>query len=1102
MPGIVMNVGPSAINSAGGGGGQTLGHAQGIITINVNNVTQANNILKNSAKQINNTLKATGQAAQTSAQMQIAAARTSAAQSQAASKSIIASNNVQASSYKLAAQQGTIASNANIQASKQTATQAISSAKVTQAAAQSIIASNNVQASSYKLIATQSSLAVKANLQGIQQQVAGNRLIISGLNVQAAQARAAARAQQQAAQQSTSAWMGVSNTLDGIRSELALISVGAGLIAASGINYASNLQAANIQLKGMLGGQTAATEMMENLEEQGRKAGLPFKDMVTFAVQLLPTLEGNTEELNRWFDIVRRTAVLNQGASGGIAGATFSLREAFLSVEAGGNDFVSLADRFNISKKALRDALEVSGGDFVAAMDIVLNKLGITDEAVDEMAGSFRNSFNVAVDAVNRLLSAGFGPFLQIFSSALQIFADWAEMMRETNPELLVMGASLIAIVAVGTPLLLLITQLTVAWAALGVAAQLAITRMLGIAGAVVGAYALGKAIGTSIGGSIRKSRGQEPLTTAEVNQNARNVLFNFRVGMHQAAEKIIGVLNEISLMLNGAASGLHRALQNMYQNLADATVIAPLKEFFQEKADIDGALAFDLENGTAALAERFRGESEARWQAMSDWAEGMGIEGFDKAIDAAEGYTTEQSNRIAQYSIDTANLAVDTQRQILEAEQEYGEQRSQTVRDYNKQVAREGEDFNRSRARAIEDYNQDIVRAMEDSARQRSKWEEDLARSIAKDQEASAERLADMTADFNRERDESEEDSAKRIKDIRDDAVDKEQKDREDSIKKIQKMEEDFNEDRTKSLRDHVETLRSAANQFDAFAIAEEQRRFRLEQEEAKKEHEEEIQSEHERAQELTAEQRKSRDESIRKEREQLAERLQKQKESFDRSVQQEEESLQRSIDNQREAHELQLAEQRENDALRAKQAKEDFVERLREEDEDRRIQRDRTVADHAEQLAEMGRQHGLRIAQIQTQAAEEREKLDFEFAQDMIDLGVRLETFEAEQKKFTDVAITSFDNFWKHMLDVMNNTKFGVGTEGVGANGQPQIPFIGAPPPPIFPVPGAGAVNTTLSGSTVQIVIYAAAGQSPQEIGDSAIDAYIKKVGPVYPY
>lgn len=989
MPGIVMNVGPKAISTATGGassGGQTLGAAQGTITINVTNVTQANNLLQNSAKQIQQAFVATSRAAQASSRAQVAAARATAAQSNTSTIQQINQNKTLVSNTQTAAKQ--ITAGLQVQTAQVIANnkQQVSN---TQSASKSIVAAQNVQTANIKTQVQQGKLAYQAAsqaaslsyqqqsnaaktlmntqkvlhqsfTQGTQQQILGNRLIISGLNLQAAQARATARAQQQAAQAAITGWQRFNTQLNEIRTELAAVSVAAGLLSAAGIRYAATLQEGRLQLNAMAGSIQEGGKLMERLAEMGKQARVPMRDMLSFSNQLLPVLEGNTKQLDEWFNIVRRLATLNRAPGvGGVSGATFSLREAFLSAQQGGRDFVSLADRFNISKKALSTALDETGGDFLRAVDLVLDRMGITTELADEMGQSFNNNLLLAKESALALAEEGFGPLIAVLGNVLATFADWAGVISDTHPELAVLASGLLAVIAVGTPLLLLINQMAVAWAAMGIAAQQAIgkmTRVGGLVAAGVIGFSTGKEVGIGIGGAIRTSRGQEPLERAQVEENLRSVVFNFLVDLGRNLALIERAFNNFAATLLDGAALIYRTLATINDRLAELALIPGLKQDFEDRAERNSAAAFSLEQLAQAQREAGNRAFTQRFEQMAQQAERFGIEGFGGAaerVSAASGFSQDQEEIIVDTYKKITALTRDTNRQLVAENVEYNRQRITAEREYQKSLSREARDFARQRLLEEQRFAQQIADMAADAALERTRWMEDLERTIQ-----------DRREDLDEENEEA----------------------REDSAKKINEIEKEYAKDRERALEDHRDRILKAASRLDAEAIRDEELRFAKETRDAKE----------------------RRDDQITKEKESLDERIKDQEEAFEEFEREQRESLERRFEEQKEDDESQLERMRR-----------DFEAQKKQADDERAIRLADQATDHQDQLDELDRMHDLRIEQIHAQAAEERQAIWDEHQERLAQTNLMTDAWIAQHERLVQNAIAMHKEFWQGMQE-----------------------------------------------------------------------------------
>lgn len=608
-----------------------------------------------------------------------------------------------------------------------------------------------------------------------------------------------------------------------MRGELVALGLGGAVLTRIGMGAAAGFEEAEIQLTGLVGSTLKATALIEDLRKKAAAAGVPFKDMLSFATQMLPTLEGNTDELEKWFDVVRRTATLNRGPMGGIGGATFSIREAMLSAEAGGRDFISLADRFNISKAALNQALDQTGGDFVAAMDIVLDRMGITTETADKMGKTFNASLAVAKDAAVQLLAEGFTPLLQTLTPLLQGTAAWLAEMREGNPALANMSAGLITVATVGAPTLLLINQLTEAWLRLGRAGRSVALGGLAIAAA--------PSVGNAAGNLVNRLRGEDPVSMEEVSQRFRNVIFNWTVtvmewdmAVKRATASIQMTVNDWQAgMLNGLAWFL-RGLSDMFPWELGGRALANAAAGPAAAAGRQGAQNAQIQADLAAGITQ-------RWQDLATLGRRLNIEGFRApSADAGEddGGRAAAEAQINQDIIDAkvqyANAVQSIEREAgqarVDATRQYEQQRSQVIAQYELNIVREAEDFGRQRARQAEQLERQIADVRADAAEREAEWWQDLG-----------ERIGEIRADGN---------------------------------ERITEMERDYARNRERAAGDHRDNLLNAAGRLDAVAVLNEQKRFARQSQDQDETHQERLAKERENMAERIADEQQAHQERL----------------------------------------------------------------------------------------------------------------------------------------------------------------------------------------------------------------------------------------------
>jgi hypothetical protein len=247
----------------------------------------------------------------------------------------------------------------------------------------------------------------------------------------------------------------ISRGLDDISRKWAVASAGAAAFAVQGLRSADSINALRIRFTGMLGSQEKAEKLMGEIGKRARELGQPMRAAQEAAAALLPQLNNNVDALKTYMTLASRLSTLNQGE--GLQGASFAIREA---ISSGGTDLVSLAERFNISKKQLREEIQKakdSGLDettaFATALDKVLNKMGVTEQVAAELAGGFSNQLRVAMEEVNMAAGEMFGPLLKDIVPVIQGFSTWLADLRQTNPELLRVAAAGTLIVAAISPL-------------------------------------------------------------------------------------------------------------------------------------------------------------------------------------------------------------------------------------------------------------------------------------------------------------------------------------------------------------------------------------------------------------------------------------------------------------------------------------------------------------------------------------------------------------------------------------------------------------------------------------------------------------------------
>lgn len=284
--------------------------------------------------------------------------------------------------------------------------------------------------------------------------------------------------------------------------------------------------------------------------------------------------------------------------------------------------------------------------------------------------------------------------------------------------------------------------------------------------------------------------------------------------------------------------------------------------------------------------------------------------------------------------------------------EPRFDEEELQSISDFHNRRSQMEEQFSEERLRETEQYEQQRSTVIRNFAKQMAREEEDFARQRAR-----------STRDYNKQIEDFHEDAAKRDAEMLEDYNDAISKMREDNEERVADIQKEYNEDREKAEKEHLDRLLSAAADLNAFAVLEERKRYRKENEEREKAYNEQL--------------------------DEARENLEEQKKEA------------------KDAYEERLADAKEADEERLRDMREAREQQIADEDEDRAIRLGRAQEDHDDQLAELDRQHELRLKQIEDQARKEREAWDKEFEQLLLDMGIYVKGLtekEAERNKLIE--------------------------------------------------------------------------------------------------
>lgn len=174
----------------------------------------------------------------------------------------------------------------------------------------------------------------------------------------------------------------------------------------TGFDYNKSIENATAQLVAFTGSQEAAAEALELVERKAAQTPFAFDEMAQSAASLAATSRATGASLEELLDLATRLAASNPAE--GLEGAAFALREAF------SGDFISLQERFNISKDTVKGIKEA--GVSVETLSAAFNDLGITTELVSGLAQTFDGRMSTLLDTITKVAGAFTAPIFDAFS--------------------------------------------------------------------------------------------------------------------------------------------------------------------------------------------------------------------------------------------------------------------------------------------------------------------------------------------------------------------------------------------------------------------------------------------------------------------------------------------------------------------------------------------------------------------------------------------------------------------------------------------------------------------------------------------------------------
>lgn len=829
-----------------GGGGNTLGTAQGRIQIDVSNVQQAAQTVRQAAADMTAAFNAVNQSARLASQ----GVGLMATQARQLSGAVQASNRAAASAANQAAR-----------STKQTADNAgLSIQRVL----------NDLNKFDQQMQRAERKAGVRRPMTGsagafVLPTIGATEALrqVEQFDRQMQRAEASVRGRFRNMQQSATEF---GRSLQQVAGQMFVFSVAAGVLVAGGLRAANTMQAMEIRFRALEGSSEAAEARIAALTEEARRFNLPLTEVLAGIARLQPLLKQTGNETNRFVGLVARLATINpvQGAEG----AAIAIGEALSGT---GNDFYSLQERFNIPRNLIRQAIAETD-NFADALDSVLNQLGATEQTAIEFGSTFQGAFRAGKDELFRLIGEGLKPMMALVTPIIRGFADVAASINETSPVLATVLSTTLTLTAAMAPLLYAVGKLAEMWGTVSIRTRAAAIaqrglRAAGIGLAVAGGVQLGLAVNSLAGGESQDSAIQrietfigqsvaiiagswqyltELITTAfdglgsaldTLASIVRSTTGQFQELFGKLQEWIGEVVGDTNLTMAGRAninagraqqytenllrSGdpfeqltgrlvlrfpeldpnvLYQAVQEWVANnpypLAEVLGVLPGTEEYQNMAtamsnatqagaDLAGQLnaAFDALNIPRTFSQR-NAASGATAPQFSSAAWAAAVDGiFQTFMSRVFGRSGTTGSSNAPAAEATTSFGGFNTEQV-NAFKVFRDDMARLQEQYHDDVLREEQQYLNRRNQIILDYNEKVVEAQEDEFRRRQEAEEDLAREIAEVQEDSA---ADQT-----------------------------------------KAVRDLEAEKAKILRESRIRVLEAASRLDARAVFEEQRRTR----------------------------------------------------------------------------------------------------------------------------------------------------------------------------------------------------------------------------------------------------------------------------------
>lgn len=475
-----------------------------------------------------------------------------------------------------------------------------------------------------------------------------------------------------------------------------------------GIDEASRQENVALSLAGVTGSTEAAQVLMSEIADEAQRFALPITEAQEAAAQLSATLGSNSDELRQYIGLAARLRSIRPDQ--GLDGAAFALNEAISSIRSGNFDLVSLAERFNVSKIAIREAYEETG-NFAEALDIVLDQMGRSEEVAIEFGNTLSGSMALMGDSIRRALGSLFAPYASDIARLAQATARLAEQISEMDEGTRkIIGGVVLLGAAIG-PVTLLVGQLAMGIQAIqALAASPAIARLIGVLGPAaktlgigVAAIAVGMEAGFQL---IKQTAVGEGLREMGVDTDSRGAVF--RQLLETAGQVLIIAAVKFTDLIISAGEQLALLISNVFLGGRRNAEI-------QGGAQVAREIRDELLRNALDRPQRDKG---ARDGGGLQFGEGSGPASLeDPEVARRREVIDEFNEKAVELERDTSRKLVDirqkTARRLADIDQELADSQLDSRRDLRRNLQTDGIQTRQSEMDALRNYQRDEERAL-----------------------------------------------------------------------------------------------------------------------------------------------------------------------------------------------------------------------------------------------------------------------------------------------------------------------------------------------------------------------------------------------------